>query len=46
MKAIVCVGESLAVRDAGDAEGFVCDQVRTALRRPFRRRSSSVHHCL
>lgn len=31
MKAIVCVGESLAVRDAGDAEGFVCDQVRAAL---------------
>ena len=31
--AIVCVGESLAVRDAGDAVRFVCDQVR-ALRLP------------
>lgn len=31
LKAIVCVGESLAVRDAGDAEQFVCDQVRAAL---------------
>lgn len=30
MKAIVCVGESLSVRDAGAAEGFVCDQVRAA----------------
>lgn len=30
MKAIVCVGESLSVRDAGNAEGFVCDQVRAA----------------
>ena len=29
--AIVCVGESLAVRDAGDAVRFVCDQVRAAL---------------
>ena len=33
MHAIVCVGESLALRDAGDetAVGFVCDQVRAAL---------------
>lgn len=30
VKPIVCVGESLAVRDAGDAETFVCDQVRAA----------------
>ena len=29
--AIVCVGESLAVRDADDAIRFVCDQVRAAL---------------
>ena len=28
---IMCVGESLAVRDAGDAVRFVCDQVRAAL---------------
>lgn len=28
--AVVCVGESLAVRDAGDAEEFVCAQVRAA----------------
>lgn len=31
MNAIVCVGESLAVRDAGNAESYVCDQVRAAL---------------
>lgn len=31
MRPIVCVGESLAVREAGDAESFVCDQVRAAL---------------
>ncbi|MDO4443894.1 MAG: triose-phosphate isomerase, partial [Slackia sp.] len=31
MKPIVCVGESLAVREAGEAERFVCDQVRAAL---------------
>ena len=31
MNAIVCVGESLAVRDAGNAVSFVCDQVRAAL---------------
>lgn len=31
INAIVCVGESLAVRDAGNAESFVCDQVRAAL---------------
>lgn len=28
--AIVCVGESLAVRDAGDTDDFVCAQVRAA----------------
>lgn len=31
MNAIVCVGESLSMRDAGGAAGFVCDQVRAAL---------------
>ncbi len=31
LNAIVCVGESLAVRDAGEASRFVCDQVRAAL---------------
>ena len=31
MKPIVCVGESLSVRDADQAESFVCDQVRAAL---------------
>lgn len=31
MNVIVCVGESLAVRDAGAEIGFVCDQVRAAL---------------
>ena len=31
MTPIVCVGESLAVRETGDAESFVCDQVRVAL---------------
>lgn len=31
MKPIVCVGESLAVREADKAESFVCDQVRAAL---------------
>ena len=30
MYAIVCVGESLAVRDAGTTEEFVCAQVRAA----------------
>lgn len=30
MYAIVCVGESLAVRDAGTTEKFVCAQVRAA----------------
>ena len=31
MKPVVCVGESLAVRESGEAERFVCDQVRAAL---------------
>ncbi len=31
MNAIVCVGESLAMRDSGGAVQFVCDQVRAAL---------------
>ena len=31
MCAIVCVGESLSMRDGGDAVQFVCDQVRAAL---------------
>ncbi len=31
LNAIVCVGESLAMRDSGKAVGFVCDQVRAAL---------------
>ena len=31
MCAIVCVGESLSMRDGGDAVRFVCDQVRAAL---------------
>ena len=31
LNAIVCVGESLAVRNSGDAVRFVCDQVRAAL---------------
>ena len=31
LKPIVCVGESLSVREADQAESFVCDQVRAAL---------------
>ena len=31
MNAIVCVGESLSMRDSGGAIQFVCDQVRAAL---------------
>ena len=31
VKPIVCVGESLTVREEGKAERFVCDQVRAAL---------------
>ncbi|MDD5806510.1 MAG: triose-phosphate isomerase [Eggerthellales bacterium] len=31
MNAIVCVGESLALRESGDATQFVCDQVKAAL---------------
>ncbi len=31
LNAIVCVGESLAVREAGNAVQFVCDQVSAAL---------------
>lgn len=31
LNAIVCVGESLSMRDSGGAVGFVCDQVRAAL---------------
>lgn len=31
LNSIVCVGESLSMRDSGGAVGFVCDQVRAAL---------------
>ena len=40
--AIVCVGESLAVRDEGTTEEFVCAQVRAAVRRRGRRRRAAL----